>query len=60
MKGVNMLSSPKTTIGGILVAIGTALISVSPGGDLGWLHYIGQILTGIGSLMLGISAKDHA
>jgi len=55
-----MLSSPKTTIGGILVAIGTALISVSPGGDLGWLHYIGQILTGIGSLMLGISAKDHA
>ena len=54
-----MLSSPKTTIGGILVAIGTALISVAPGGDLGWLHYIGQILIGIGSLMLGINAKDN-
>lgn len=54
-----MLSSPKTTIGGILVAIGSALISVTPGGDLGWLHYIGQILIGVGSLILGFTAKDN-
>ena len=51
-----MFNSPFTTIGGLLVAIGTALSSVQ---EPQWLHWAGQIFMGIGSLMLGINAKDN-
>lgn len=53
-----MFSSPKTTIWGICIAIGTALVNINSSGELGWLHWLGQILIAVGSLMLGISAKD--
>jgi len=54
-----MLMSPKTTIWGIVIAVGTALTNINIGGELQWLHWVGQILIAFGSLMLGISAKDN-
>jgi hypothetical protein len=53
-----MLKSPKTTIWGIIIAVGTALANLNIGGELQWLYWVGQILIAFGSLMLGVSAKD--
>jgi hypothetical protein len=48
-----MLSSWKTTLGGILAAGGTFLIAQE-----GIAHLIGQILQAIGLFLLGVSAQD--
>lgn len=44
----------RTTVGGILVAIGQSVQATSP--KLAWL---GQILTGVGALLLGINTVDR-
>jgi sulfite exporter TauE/SafE len=46
------MASWKTTLGGILAAIGTALMATD---DWKWLGYI---FNGIGLLLLGLAAKD--
>jgi hypothetical protein len=48
-----MLSSWKTTLGGILAAGGTFLMSQE-----GVAHLIGQILQAVGLFFLGVSAQD--
>lgn len=48
-----MLSSWKTTLGGILAAGGTFLMSQEGVG-----HLIGQILQAVGLFLLGVSAQD--
>ncbi len=45
----------KTTVSGIVTALGVALTQMSDP----TLHAIGVILTGIGSLLIGLTAKDH-
>jgi len=50
-----MFTSPKTTIGGLLIAIGTALSAVQ---EPQWLHWVGQIMIAVGSLILGTNAID--
>lgn len=49
-----MKANIKTTVGGILAAIGSYLISSQEG----TLHLVGQILQVIGMFFLGYSAQD--
>lgn len=44
----------KTTVGGLLLAIGTPLSQSSDE----TLKYIGTIMTALGALILGLAAKD--
>ena len=53
-----MVLTSKTTIWGIIIAVGTALSNLNIGGELQWLYWVGQILIAFGSLMMGVSAKD--
>lgn len=50
-----MTKAPKTTIAGLIIAIGTALSAVQ---EPQWIHWSGQILIGLGSLLMGFSASD--
>lgn len=50
-----MLSSWKTTLGGILAAGGTFLMSQE-----GVAQLIGQILQAVGLFLLGVSAQDNS
>lgn len=56
MEDNNMSASWKTTLGGILAAIGTGLQAVK---DPSWVALIGQILGGIGVLVIGAAARDN-
>lgn len=47
----------KTTLGGILAAIGTGLQGVK---DPSWVALIGQVLGGIGVLVMGMAARDNS
>jgi hypothetical protein len=49
------MKSWKTTLAGILVALGTSLTQSSDK----TLQTIGAILTPVGSLLLGLSARDN-
>lgn len=51
-------SSWKTTLGGILVALGQGFQTVKPVGEMS--DTIGQLTTLIGALVLGLSARDNA
>ncbi len=44
----------KTTLGGILAAAGQYLIN----SESGWLSIVGQVLSGVGLLLLGAAAQD--
>lgn len=46
----------KTTLGGILAAIGQYLIN----SEAGWLNIAGQVISGIGLLLLGAAAQDSS
>jgi len=45
----------KTTLGGILSAVGTYLTN----SQTGWLNIVGQVFTMAGLLLIGSMAKDH-
>lgn len=49
------MKSWKTTLGGLLIAAGQLLAPGLPA-DLEW---IGSALTGLGALILGLSARDN-
>jgi hypothetical protein len=51
-----MRKSWKTSIGGILLAIGQALMAQS---DPWWLWKVGSIMSPIGAALLGLSARDN-
>lgn len=51
-----MTKSWKTTLGGVLAAVGGYLTNSTTG----WLNVVGQVVSGIGLLLLGGAAKDHA
>jgi len=44
-----------TTLAGFILAVGAVLLGIN---DPYWVHLIGQILTAIGSLILGGGAAD--
>jgi urea transporter len=44
----------KTTLGGILAAIGSYLVS----SETGVLHIVGQCLSFVGTILLGYAASD--
>lgn len=46
----------KTTLGGILAAIGQFLESIQ---DPAWVGLVGRILTAAGLFLLGTSARDY-
>lgn len=46
----------KTTVGSLVIAIGTALITIE---DPVWLKHIGNILIGAGGVLIGMLAKDY-
>lgn len=48
------MKSWKTTLAGVLAAAGTYMSE----SQTGWLHIVGQVLTGVGLLLLGGTAKD--
>lgn len=50
-------SSWRTTLGGILVALGQGFQAVKPVGEMS--DTIGQLATLIGALVLGLSARDN-
>lgn len=45
----------KTTVGGIMAAVGGVLINTNP---TGWVNILGQVLSAVGLLLVGGSAKD--
>jgi len=49
------MKNKKTTLGGILAAVGTALTASSNA----VLHTAGVVMAAVGSLLLGSMAKDH-
>jgi hypothetical protein len=49
------MTSWKTTIGGLLGALGTTLSGYSDP----TVHLVGTVLTAIGLFLLGVSAKDN-
>lgn len=50
------MKSWKTTLGGIMLAIGTPLSTVT---TPNWVHLLGLSLTTAGGLLLGVSARDN-
>lgn len=50
-----MKASWKTTVGGLLAAIGSFLVNSQTGA----LNLVGQICQAVGLFFLGASAKDH-
>jgi len=52
-----MNSSWKTTVGGLLTAIGGVLLMKH---EPAWLLTVGQILSVCGPILLGASAADHS
>jgi hypothetical protein len=50
-----MIKSWKTTIGGLLMALGTMMMQTTDP----LLHSIGVVCNAIGGLFLGFSAKDN-
>jgi urea transporter len=44
----------KTTLGGILAAVGSYLVS----SQAGVLHVVGQVFSFVGTLLLGVAASD--
>lgn len=49
-----MNSSWKTTMGGLLAAIGAFLVN----SQTGWLNLVGQVTQAVGLFFLGLSAQD--
>ncbi len=49
------MKNKKTTLGGLLAAIGTALTASNDA----VFHTVGVVITAVGSLLLGTMAKDH-
>ena len=49
-----MTSNWKTTLGGILAAVGSYLVNA----QTGWVNVVGQICQAVGLFFLGASAKD--
>lgn len=52
-----MKGSWKTTLGGAISAIGAFLITQD---DPAWLSIVGQILMGLGTFIIGASARDNS
>lgn len=50
------MNSSKTTIAGVIAGVGAVLTNV-PGPS--WLSLIGQILSGLGTVGIGLFARDH-
>jgi hypothetical protein len=46
----------KTTLGGILVAVGTFLTNVD---DPAWVNLVGQVFVAGGAFLVGGMARDH-
>jgi hypothetical protein len=44
----------KTTLGGILAAVGGYLVN----GQAGVLHIVGQVFSFVGTMLLGVAASD--
>lgn len=53
-------SSWKTTIAGTVAAIGTLLAGMPDSGQPAWLKIVGLVLAILGTLGVGILAKDHS
>ncbi len=56
-----MKTSWKTTIGGLLSAIGTSIIGAGAAIDVvapAWLLWAGYLMASIGPVLLGASARD--
>ena len=49
------MKSWKTTVGGILFALGTPLATAGEG----WVQMLGAILVGAGGLLIGVMARDN-
>ena len=49
-----MNASWKTTMGGLLAAIGAFLVN----SQTGWLNLVGQVTQAVGLFFLGLSAQD--
>lgn len=45
----------KTTVGGILAAVGSYLVNSN---QTGWINILGQVCSAVGLLLLGGAAKD--
>ena len=45
----------KTTVGGLLAAVGSYLVN----SQTGWLNVVGQVAQAVGLFLLGATAKDH-
>ena len=45
----------KTTLGGILAAVGAFLVTVD---DPSWLKFAGTVLSSLGALLMGTQARD--
>lgn len=50
------MKSWKTTLGGLVGAIGTYLVTVD---DPAWLQVVGQVFVGLSLLIIGSSARDN-
>ena len=50
------MKSWRTTLGGILIAVGSYFQTVN---DPAWLTVLGTAFVGIGGLLVGGSARDH-
>jgi len=49
-------TSWKTTLGGILLAVGTPLAAAGEG----WVRALGIVLASLGGLLAGVSARDNS
>lgn len=49
-----MKSNWKTTLGGVLAAVGSYLVN----SQTGWVNVLGQVCQAVGLFFLGASAKD--
>lgn len=56
MEKEETMKSWKTTLGGVMLAIGTPLANVT---SPNWVHLLGLALTTAGGLILGASARDN-
>lgn len=51
--------SPKTTLAGLVAAIGVALLAGGDYFDLASLKAIGGLVASVGSALVGMAARDH-